>query len=258
MRSSRSRPRAPARVAVVAAGLLAAGCGSGGAIRVSTTAPPPSSAASVSTNPTSTTRARVHHVTTTTTTSTSTTGVGVTQPTGTTPVPAASCAVPPLARPAAGLVVGRVTAVGDSVMIDLEPALEADVKGISFDAIVGQQWSEGIGDVQQLRAGGQLGSVVVIELGTNGGISSELFTEMMAQLQGVSRVVFVTNYVPDSYETSNNDIIISGAGEYKNVAVANWYALAVANPGWLCPDGYHLSCGGPGAGELAALIAKCV
>jgi hypothetical protein len=245
------------RVALVAAGLLAAGCGSGGAIRVSTTAPP-SSATSVSTHPTSTTRARVRHLHPTTTTPTSTTGVGVTQPTGTTPLPAPSCAVPPLEPPAAGLVVGRVTAIGDSVMIDLEPALEGDVKGIAFDAVVGQQWSDGIGDVQQLRAGGQLGSVVVIELGTNGPITGGLFDEMMAQLQGVSRVVFVTNYVPDSYEASNNDIIISGAAQYKNVAVANWYALAAANPGWLCPDGYHLSCGGPGAGELAALIAKCV
>jgi hypothetical protein len=249
------------RAALVAAALLAAGCGSGGAIHVSTTAPsvPPSSATPVSTHPTTTTRApaRKRHPTTTTT-STSTTGLGVTQPTGTTPLPSPSCAVPPLQPPAAGLVVGRVTAVGDSVMIDLEPSLEADVKGIAFDAVVGQQWSDGIGEVQQLRSDGQLGSVVVIELGTNGPISAGLFDEMMAQLQGVSRVVFVTNYVPDSYETSNNDIIISGAAQYKNAAVANWYALAAANPGWLCPDGYHLSCGGPGAGELAGLIAKCV
>lgn len=143
-------------------------------------------------------------------------------------------------------------------MIDLEPSLSADVKGISFDAVVGQQWTTGISDVQQLRSSGQLGSIVVIELGTNGPITGELFTQMMQALRGVSRVVFVTNYVPDSYETSNNAIIEQDAPHYDNAAVANWFALASANPGWICPDGYHLSCGGPGAAALAALITRCV
>lgn len=172
--------------------------------------------------------------------------------------PAPSCSVPPLEKAAAGLVVGRVTAIGDSIMIDLEPSLQADVKGISFDAVVGQQWYTGISEAQQLRSKGQLGSIVVVELGTNGPISPDLFDEMMSELRGVSRVVFVTNYVPEGYENSNNAIIEAGASQYRNATVANWYALASAHPGWLCPDGYHLSCGGPGAEEMAALIARCV
>jgi hypothetical protein len=143
-------------------------------------------------------------------------------------------------------------------MIDLESYLQSDVKGINYDAVVGQQWYSGITDVQQLRADGELGAVVVIELGTNGPITTELFDQMMSELQGVSRVVFVTNYVPDAYQNANNAIIEAGASRYRNVAVANWYALASAHPGWLCPDGYHLSCGGPGAQELAALITRCV
>jgi hypothetical protein len=143
-------------------------------------------------------------------------------------------------------------------MIDLEPYLSSDVKGITFEAIVGQQWSDGIDEVQQLRSEGQLGSVVVIELGTNGPISTSLFDEMMSALQGVSRVVVVTNYVPDYWQNPNNAIIEAGASQYKNVAVANWYALAAANPGWLCGDQTHLSCGGPGASEMAELITKCV
>jgi hypothetical protein len=190
---------------------------------------------------------------------TTTTGApGDSQPRGTAPSPAPSCSVPALQPPASGLVVGRVTAVGDSIMIDIEPYLQTDVGGVVFDAYVGQQWSSGISDVQQQRADGQLGSVVVIELGTNGPISMQLFDQMMSELRGVSRVVFVTNYVPDSWQNPNNAIIEAGAAQYKNVAVANWYALAAANPGWLCSDGTHLSCGGPGASEMAALIAKCV
>lgn len=143
-------------------------------------------------------------------------------------------------------------------MIDIEPYLQADVRGVVFDASVGQQWSSGIADVQQARSDGALGSVVVIELGTNGPITTPLFDQMMSALQGVSRIVFVTTYVPDYWQNPNNAIIEAGAKRYKNVAIANWNALAAANPGWLCPDQTHLSCGGPGAEQMAALVAKCI
>jgi hypothetical protein len=223
--------------------LLAAACSTTTArLSSTTTSSEPTTSATPVTQPV---RHHHHHK------STTTTGVG-------SPPPAGSCSVPPLRKPAAGLVVGRVSAVGDSVMIDLESYLQSDVKGINYDAVVGQQWYSGITDVQQLRADGELGAVVVIELGTNGPITTELFDQMMSELQGVSRVVFVTNYVPDAYQNANNAIIEAGASRYRNVAVANWYALASAHPGWLCPDGYHLSCGGPGAQELAALITRCV
>jgi hypothetical protein len=227
-------------------GLLAAACSTTTAARPSSTTTTSSAPSTSATTVTQPIRHHHHHGSTTTTTRLGS------------PPPAGSCSVPPLRKPAAGLVVGRVTAVGDSVMIDLEPYLQSDVKGIDFDAVVGQQWYSGISDVQQLRADGQLGAVVVIELGTNGPITTELFDQMMSELQGVSRVVFVTNYVPDAYQNANNAIIEAGASRYGNVAVANWYALASAHPGWLCPDGYHLSCGGPGAQEVAALITRCV
>jgi hypothetical protein len=173
-------------------------------------------------------------------------------------VPAAACSAPPLAKPAAGLVVGRVTAIGDSVMMDIESAFKSDEKGAVFDAYVGQQWYEGVSDVGQLRAHRQLGSIVVIELGTNGPIDSGDFTEMMQQLRGVSRVVFVTNFVPLDWQGPNNAVIEAGARRYRNVVVANWERLAAANPHWFYGDGPHMPEGGPGAHAMARLIAGCV
>jgi hypothetical protein len=154
--------------------------------------------------------------------------------------------------------VGRVTAIGDSVMMDIESALQADVKRTVFDAYVGQQWYEGVSDVQQLRADGQLGSVVVVELGTNGPIDSADFNAMIKALAGVSRVVVVTNFVPDDWQDPNNAVIEAGARAYKNVAVANWEPLAAANPDWFYGDvGPHMPEGGPGAKAMAGLIASC-
>jgi hypothetical protein len=123
---------------------------------------------------------------------------------------------------------------------------------------VGQQWYEGISDVQQLRAGGQLGSIVVIELGTNGPIDGADFDAMMRALTGVSRVVVVTNFVPDDWQNPNNAVIEAGAMAFKNVAVANWEPLAAANPGWFYGDGPHMPEGGTGARAMASLIAACV
>jgi hypothetical protein len=164
-----------------------------------------------------------------------------------------------LATPAAGLVVGRVSAIGDSVMMDMESDLQADVRGVDVDAYVGQQWYEGVSDAQQLRADGQLGSVVVIELGTNGPIDSGDMSEMMQVLPGVSRVVFVTNFVPDYWQNPNNAVIEAAASQYKNVAVANWEPLAAANPGWFYGGaGPHMPEGGPGAQAMARLVAGCV
>ena len=186
-------------------------------------------------------------------------------PTKRPPGPPASCSTaPPLAKPARGLVAGRVSAIGDSVMIDIQPYLQRDLRRVVFDAFVGQQWWQGIADVRQLRSTGQLGSIVVIELGINGPITTSLFDQMMKELRGVSRVVFVTNYVPDYWQNPNNEIIKAGASHYDrlarydNVVVADWEPVAAAHPGWFCGDHTHLSCGGPGAAKMAAFIARCV
>lgn len=143
-------------------------------------------------------------------------------------------------------------------MIDIEPSLAADLRGVEVDAYVGQQWYEGISDVQQMRAAGQLGSIVIIELGTNGPIDSGDMSGMMQALAGVSRVVFVTNFVPDYWQNPNNVVIDAAATEYHNVAVANWEPMAAANPGWFYGGaGPHMPQGGPGAQAMASLIAGC-
>ncbi len=55
--------------------------------------------------------------------------------------------VPPpvgLPAPGPGFLAGHVTAIGDSVMLDAAPALEADIPGIEVEAAVSRQWDAGI------------------------------------------------------------------------------------------------------------------
>ena len=94
-----------------------------------------------------------------------------------------------------GFVPGRVTAVGDSVMLDYQDPLEAAIPGIDVDAEVSRQWSDGEVLLQTLKAEGQLGADVIVGLGTNGPITNADFDDMMAILGGASRVVFVNVHV---------------------------------------------------------------
>ena len=99
---------------------------------------------------------------------------------------------------------GRVTAVGDSVMLDYQNPLQTDIPGVSVDASVSRQWSEGESILQELKSSGQLGAEVIVALSTNGPISDTDFDNMMAILGGASRVVFVNVHVDRPWQDPNN------------------------------------------------------
>jgi hypothetical protein len=158
----------------------------------------------------------------------------------------------------AGFVCGHVTAIGDSVMLDAQPDLQFDIRDIDVDAVVSRQWDSGVQLVQEMRGDGTLGSIVVIDLGTNGPVDLEQFQEMMSALSGVSRAVFVTVHLPPSYSWANsvNATLEQGVPRYHNATLVNFNALADANPGWFGSDGVHMPIGGTGAQAMARLIAS--
>src|ERR1035437_8857425 len=137
---------------------------------------------------------------------------------------------------------GQVTAVGDSVIIDIQPNLEADIPGVSVDGRVSRQFESGIAVVQADRAAGTLGSVLVIELGTNVTVTSDNVDAMMQVAAGVKRVVFVNVDVPRSWEASDNAVLAAGVARYPGVAVlADWYSLSSPHPEWFTADQVHLN-----------------
>jgi hypothetical protein len=167
--------------------------------------------------------------------------------------------IPPpvgLPSPGPGFLAGHVTAIGDSVMLDAEPALEADIPGIDVEAAVSRQWDAGIALAQQLKSEGRLGAIVVIDLGTNGPVSAQQFTEMMNVLAGASRVVFVTVHLPPDYSWANsvNVTLAQGVQRYPRDRLADFNKLADANPQWFYTDGVHMPIGGVGAKAMARLI----
>jgi lysophospholipase L1-like esterase len=143
-------------------------------------------------------------------------------------------------------------------MIDCQPDLQTDIPGINVQAGVSRQWDDGIALAQQLKAQGGLGSIVIIDLGTNGPVTLEQFQQMMGALTGASVVVFVTVHLPASYSWSRsvNYTLEQGVSMYKNTRLADFNSLADANPEWFGSDGVHMPIGGTGAKAMAGLITS--
>jgi hypothetical protein len=143
-------------------------------------------------------------------------------------------------------------------MLDAQPDLEKDIPGVDVDAVVSRQWDTGVSLVEQLHADHTLGSVVVIDLGTNGPVDVEQFGQMMSALSGVSVVVFVTIHLPPSYSwaTSVNATLESQVPRYPAARLADFDALADTHPEWFGSDGVHMPIGGTGAQAMAKLIAS--
>ena len=143
-------------------------------------------------------------------------------------------------------------------MLDCQPDLQTDIPGINVQAEVSRQWGDGISLAQGLKAQGALGSIVIIDLGTNGPVTPEQFQQMMAVLTGASVVVFVTVHLPPSYSwfQSVNDTLEQGVAKYRNARLADFNSLANRNPEWFGSDGVHMPIGGTGARAMAALIAS--
>jgi peptidoglycan/LPS O-acetylase OafA/YrhL/lysophospholipase L1-like esterase len=116
-----------------------------------------------------------------------------------------------------------VTAIGDSVMVDAQNALRAQIPGIYVDATVGRHTSGAVPLLRSLRNQGRLGDVVVIHLGTNGAFTTANFDAIMQVLQSVQRVVFVNLKVPRRWETPDNRALAAGVKRYANAVLVDWH-----------------------------------
>ncbi|MGH7622823.1 MAG: acyltransferase family protein, partial [Gemmatimonadaceae bacterium] len=134
------------------------------------------------------------------------------------------------ARPLPPASSARVTAIGDSVMLGAAQQLAAVTPGIYVDAAVGRQVSAAIALLRQLQANGELGGVVLIDMGNNGTFTETQFNEIMGIAGPGRRVVFVNLKEPRSWEASNNDVITRGVARYPNAVLVDWRAASISRP----------------------------
>ncbi len=156
------------------------------------------------------------------------------------PAPAPAPEPPPAPTgPPAGV---RVTAIGESVMIVAQPAMEAE--GIWVDAVIGRQFAESLAVAHALRDSGGLGEIVVVHLGNNGPVTEDQFDELMDVLSVVRRVVVVTVRVPRPWEDHNNNLFASAVPRFPNAVLVDWHGVGDSHPDAFVDDGVHMNHGG--------------
>ncbi|WP_353947781.1 acyltransferase family protein [Sporolactobacillus sp. Y61] len=135
----------------------------------------------------------------------------------------------------------RVTAIGDSLMLDIKPYLEERFKKIEIQAKVGRQFTEAKSIVQSLNSQKKTGQVVIIELGTNGPVTMNQMHDLMETIDPKTRVILTTTRVPRPWEGEVNQTMRKSAGVFDNVRLADWYKESAGHPEYFAPDTIHLN-----------------
>ncbi|WP_289135913.1 acyltransferase family protein [uncultured Brevibacillus sp.] len=149
-----------------------------------------------------------------------------------------------------------ITAVGDSVMLDVAPHLEKRLPGIVIDAKIGRQMSQAPELVAKLKEKGLLGNRVIIELGTNGSFSKKQLEKLLHSLEGVDQIILVNTRVPKPWESVVNATLAEVAAAYPHTSLIDWYAASAGKSSYFYKDGVHLN--REGSEAYAALLAKAI
>lgn len=150
----------------------------------------------------------------------------------------------------------QITAVGDSVMVDIEPYLKKVYPTSVVDGKVGRQMWQASSVFHQLQAKHDIHHDVVIELGTNGPFPKQELISLLKFL-GPNRQIFVANTrVPRSWQDHVNQILSQVVESYPNVTLINWYDFSAGKESYFSPDGVHLTPGG--AKQYASLIQQAI
>ncbi|AXE83724.1 acyltransferase family protein [Streptomyces sp. Go-475] len=151
---------------------------------------------------------------------------------------------------------GRITAVGDSVMLAAAPALKERFPGISIDAKVSRQLSAAPSELRSLGAEGRLNPVLLVGLGTNG-VGGRTDLEQVVRDAGARRtVVLVTVHGPLAWKDQVNTAVRETAAAHPNVVVADWDRAVRGRDDLLADDGVHP--GPAGARLYAGTVARAL
>lgn len=147
-----------------------------------------------------------------------------------------------------------VTAIGDSIMIDVSPYLKDAFPNITIDAKIGRQMSQALEIVEGMKKEGTLGSHVIIGLGTNGAFTTQQL-ESLIQLIGDEReIVLVNTRITRPWEAVVNKKLKEVSSKFPNTVLVDWYAASAGNQSYFEPDGIHLN--PTGAKEYASLVVQ--
>ncbi|WP_099221374.1 acyltransferase family protein [Listeria costaricensis] len=133
----------------------------------------------------------------------------------------------------------QTLAIGDSIMIDIEPYLRDAVPNVTIDGKIGRQLVDAISLAPSYQQFNTSSSAVVLELGTNGPFSEQQLDTLLDDFDQ-AHIFLVNTRVPRGWESEVNESI-NEQSDRPNVTVVDWYSLAINHSNYFGSDGVHLT-----------------
>ncbi|WP_308637972.1 acyltransferase family protein [Paenibacillus silvisoli] len=148
---------------------------------------------------------------------------------------------------------GSVTVIGDSIILDAKPYLEALIKGVVVDGKIGRQMSEADELALELKGQNKLGETVIVELGTNGSFSEKQLNALLTAIGSGHKVILVNTRVPRKWQDVVNGMLADKVSRTPGLSLIDWYAASKGQEDFFGKDGVHLK--KTGAKFFAQLLA---
>lgn len=131
-----------------------------------------------------------------------------------------------------------ITAVGDSVLINIDPFLREFNPNLYLDGEVGRQMTDGPKVLQDIKNKNGLGNIVLVSLGSNGTLSEQNMVDILNISEG-RKVYFVNTVNSQSWEMTINSKIKKFCDENKNAYMVDWYKFAKEKANLFAKDMVH-------------------
>lgn len=133
-----------------------------------------------------------------------------------------------------------ITAIGDSLISGNSIGFEEEFPEINFLAEPIRQWEQGVEVVKEGNNQGLIRQNVILDFGTNGGVSDEALVRQVIDELGPNRRILLYNiYSPSTFVDEANAIYEKIAEEYPNVYLVDWNSVASGHPEYLLSDRTH-------------------
>lgn len=133
-----------------------------------------------------------------------------------------------------------ITAIGDSVMLDVKPNIKQAFRHSAVSGSVGRQFYSLPKIVRNLKAHGHLGQYIVINLGTNGPPTQADINSVLKTVGQKRQIFWINTRVPRHWQATTNRLIAKNAQKHANVHVVNWYKASKGHSGWFARDRVHV------------------
>ncbi|AZZ61343.1 acetyltransferase [Oenococcus sp. UCMA 16435] len=133
----------------------------------------------------------------------------------------------------------NITAIGDSVLLDVGPDIQWVMPKTIVNAKVGRHTLDAINILRHLKKEGKLDPIILMIIGTNGEISAQNIQEVRS-IAGSRQVYWVNSFSGGKpWEGPNNQLLNEASKKDRRLHIIDWYDSARSHPEWFSPDGIH-------------------